>query len=244
MSNKKEHLLITGASGGIGQATAKALASSSRILYLHYHKNRERILQVKHTCENLGAEVFILQADLSTRDGTDQLIAQIPTNIDALVYHAGMDSVQLFTDISDETLLEVMQVHLYNPMRIARQLLKGMIRNQKGKLIFVSSIWGLAGASCEVTYSAAKGGINAFVKALAKEVALSNIQVNAIAPGAIDTGMLTRYNETDRQQLIDEIPAGRLGESEEVAAYITFLLTEQASYINGQILSINGAWYT
>ena len=118
-----------------------------------------------------------------------------------------------------------------------------MIANKRGNIVVISSIWGLTGASCEVVYSMVKGGQNAFVKALAKELAPSGIRVNAVAPGAIDTDMLRRFSEEELQSIANDIPIGRIGKPDEVAKTVSFLVSDAASYITGQIISVNGGWY-
>ncbi|KGA98536.1 3-ketoacyl-ACP reductase [Alkalihalobacillus alcalophilus ATCC 27647 = CGMCC 1.3604] len=241
--SKKEQVLLTGASGGIGQAIAKSLATPRRTLFLHYYRNEKAIHLLKEQCEALGAEVVLVKANLCEHNGASELLRQITGQVDAVIHNAGIDSIQLFSDTSDDELTKIMNIHLHNPIKITRTLLPAMIRERSGQIVFISSIWGLTGASCEVIYSAAKGGVNSFVKALAKEVALSNIQVNAIAPGAIATEMLDRYEDEEKKALIEEIPAGRLGQPEEVAELVSFLLSKKTSYMNGQIISVNGAWY-
>ncbi|WP_088105673.1 elongation factor P 5-aminopentanone reductase [Halalkalibacter urbisdiaboli] len=235
--------LITGASGGIGSAIAVELAASGRSLFLHFNQDKESIQKVQRQCEEKGATVKLIQADLSVQNGDSVLLSQISRNIDVIIHNAGMSQYGLFSDITNEEIAAVMNAHLLNPIKITRDLLPAMIQKQKGKIIVISSIWGLTGASCEVVYSAAKGGLNSFVKGLAKEVAISNVQVNGIAPGAIMTGMLADYTEDELEQLKQEIPAGTFGKPEEVAHAVSFLCSEKAAYINGQIISINGAWY-
>ena len=235
------NILITGASGGIGSAIAKELASPSCSLFLHYSQNEAAVSKVAYECRQKGATVTLCKADLTSDGGANQLLSQLPrTAFQVIVHNAGTSHFGLFTDVTDQQLTEMMNIHLLNPMKITRNLLPRMIEQQKGKIVVISSIWGLAGASCEVIYSAAKGGLNSFVKGLAKEVAPCQIQVNGVAPGAIATTML---NEEDRELLIDEIPANTLGTPDDVAGAVGFLVSDKAHYINGQILSVNGAWY-
>ncbi|HET7658455.1 MAG TPA: SDR family oxidoreductase, partial [Bacillales bacterium] len=135
------------------------------------------------------------------------------------------------------------QLHVSSPFLLTKELLTDMISAKNGKIIVISSIWGLVGASTEVLYSTVKGALNTFVKALAKEVAPSGISVNGIAPGAIETQMLDHLTEEEKAMLCDEIPMGRFGKPIEVADLAVFLASDSASYINGQIISINGAWH-
>ncbi|MFC0558542.1 elongation factor P 5-aminopentanone reductase [Halalkalibacter alkalisediminis] len=236
-----KQILITGASGGIGSAIAKELASPSCSLFLHYGQNEAAVTKVANECSQKGATVTLVKADLTNDEGDKELLSQLPiTPFEIIVHNAGISHFGLFTDVTDQHLTEIMNIHLLNPMKVTRNLLPMMIEQQQGKIVMISSIWGLTGASCEVIYSAAKGGLNSFVKGLAKEVAPSRIQVNGVAPGAIATNML---NVEDYEQLIDEIPANVLGTPEDVANAVMFLASDKAHYINGQILSVNGAWH-
>lgn len=235
-------ILITGASGEIGAAIAHKVAGPDQTLLLHYHHGVEQILQVKDVCEQAGSEVYCLQADLAQEDGAQVLLSQIVGTVDILIYAAGHSLQGLITEVTDDQLSSIMHVHLLNPIKMARALLPNMIQKKSGKIIVISSIWGVTGASYEVAYSAAKAGLNGFVKSLAKEIAPSGIQVNAVAPGAIQTKMLNAYSDDEIQALEADIPAGRLGKPEDVASTVSFLIGDGASYINGQIIEVNGAW--
>lgn len=233
--------LITGASGGIGQAIAIALANEGYNLYLHYRQNEQA---VKTLADRFQVQSKCIQADLSLPDGYLELSGQLENEVDVLILNAGFSHVGLITDISDDEVEKMVQLHITSPFLIAKRLLPAMIRKKEGKIIVISSIWGSVGASCEVLYSMVKGGQNTFVKALAKEVAPSGINVNGIAPGTIDTKMLDYFSDEDKQAILDEIPMGRFGKPEEIGHTVIFLISEKASYINGEILNINGAWYT
>ncbi|TSB46466.1 elongation factor P 5-aminopentanone reductase [Alkalicoccobacillus porphyridii] len=235
-------VLITGASGDIGAAIAEKLANPGYIMYLHYHKNNERAEEVRKQCEAAGAEAFCLQADLTMTEGAAKLVEQLFTPVDIIIHVAGHSLQGLFTQTTDDELMDVMMVHLFNPIKITRALLPTMINQQSGKVIGLSSIWGVIGASNEVLYSTAKAGLNGFIKSLAKEVALSGVQVNAVAPGAIDTSMLAVYSSEELEALKLDIPAGRLGSPTDIAETVSFLASNRADYINGQIIEVNGAW--
>ncbi|WP_332690362.1 elongation factor P 5-aminopentanone reductase [Halalkalibacter lacteus] len=240
-----KQILITGASGGIGTAIARELASPSCSLFLHYYKNVDAVQRIAQECQEKGAKVELVQADLSSNNGDEQLLEKIPkeVNLHTIVHNAGLSQIDLFTDVTNQQLSEMMNIHLLNPMKITRSLLPNMIRMRQGKIIMISSIWGLTGASCEVIYSAAKGGVNSFVKGLAKELAPSDIQVNGIAPGAIETNMLTNQVIDSLEELKADIPANALGQPSDIAHAVAFLSSNKANYINGHILSVNGAWY-
>jgi len=235
-----KYALITGASGGIGRSIARQLALDGYGLFLHYYRNK---LRVEALCQELGVWSTAIRADLATRDGVEQLIAQIDRPLDAIVHVSGNSYYGLITDMTDEEVQRIVQLHLTSPVLITKKLLPPMIRKKSGNIIVISSIWGLTGASCEVVYSMVKGGQNTFVKALAKEVAPSGIRVNAVAPGAIRTEMLQSFSEADLENIAEEIPLGRIGEPNEVAQTVSFLLSEASSYITGQVISVNGGWY-
>ncbi|MFD3445532.1 elongation factor P 5-aminopentanone reductase [Microbacteriaceae bacterium 4G12] len=239
---EKKYVLITGASGGIGAAISRRLVADGYTLYLHYHENRHKIEVLQ---EELGTDrVIAVQANLSLQEGVEQLWRQIHHEVEAIIYTAGKSVYGLVTDVTNEQLEQMTHLQITSLYKLMNAALPPMIRRRRGNIIVISSVWGEVGASCEVLYSMLKGAQNTYVKALAKEVALSGIRVNAIAPGAIDTEMLHIFSEEEKQELAEDIPLGRLGMPEEVANTASFLLSEQASYITGQILNVNGGWYS
>lgn len=233
--------LITGASGGIGQAIAKQLAEEGYQLYLHYNKHKNEVVELQ---KHLDVGTISVCADLEKESGPTELLSQIHHDIDCIVHNSGYSYVGLVTDLDDHTVKRMTQLHVTSPFLITKHLLTSMIREKCGHIIMITSIWGLTGASCEVLYSMVKGGQNSFVKALAKEVAPSGIKVNGVAPGMINTKMNDHISAEEMNEIAEDIPMGRVGQPEEVANVVRFLLTKQSSYINGQILSVNGAWYT
>lgn len=237
--------LVTGASGGIGRAIVQALAEEGYSIYAHYNQNRQPLAIL---LEELGAkfphQTFeIVQADLSDQNGVETLLQGVVHPIDCFVQNSGKSYVGLVQDTPPDVVDALIQMQLISPFRLVQALTPSMVRKKRGKMIFVTSVWGKTGAATEVLYSMVKGGQNSLVKALAKELAPSGITVNGVAPGAIRTAMLDVFSEEDLRLLEDDIPAGRLGQPEEVAALVRFLSSEAASYINGQIISVNGAWY-
>lgn len=245
MNAEKKWALITGASGGIGRAIAAALAADGYSLYLHYHKNKTaaEALRTTLTARHPGQTFHAVPADLSRSDGVDRLLSHLDHGVYALVHNSGTSHIGLVQDVPRATVQDFLQLHLASPFLLTQRLLPEMIRRRSGKIIFITSIWGVTGAATEALYSMVKGGQNGFVKALAKEVAPSGIAVNAVAPGAIDTPMLSDLDGESLEILKQEIPAGRLGRPEEVAALVRFLASPESDYINGQIISINGAWH-
>ncbi|TCP30268.1 3-oxoacyl-[acyl-carrier protein] reductase [Scopulibacillus darangshiensis] len=237
--------LITGASGGIGQAIARRLATDGYSLYLHYNTGEDNINKmVSELRDRHPKQIFeAVQADLTQKSGVFHLLEQIRDPLDCVVYNSGKSSVSLMTEVTENELDDNVQLHLTSPFLLIQKLLPPMINNQSGKIVFISSIWGLTGASMEVLYSMVKGGQNSFIKALAKEVAPSGISVNAVAPGAVDTQMMADFSEEDLEFIKEDIPMGRLGHPDEVADLVGFLVSPQADYINGQVVSINGAWH-
>lgn len=238
-----KYALITGASGGIGKAIAVKLAQQGYGLYLHYHQNKreidELIMQMKPT--NLPLQP--IQADFTKREAVEIVLEHIHDDIEVIIHNSANSFFGLMTDMSDSEVYDMIQLQLTTPFLLTKYLLPAMIRKKQGKIVVISSVWGLAGASCEVLYSTVKGGLNTFVKALAKEVAPSGIQVNGIAPGAVDTNMLRQFTREELRQLEEEIPMGRFGEPSEIAELVDFLISDRSNYISGQIISIDGAWY-
>lgn len=232
--------LITGASGGIGAAIAQVLAPEYN-LYLHYNSNEKSISDLK---ERLQTNVIAIQANLEEKNGVSNLTKQIDHEPDCIIYNSGHSYVGLMTDMTSDEVERMIQLHVTSPFLLIKELLPNMVRKKQGAIVLITSVWGLTGASCEVLYSMVKGGQNTFVKALAKEVAPSGIRVNGVAPGIIKTSMLDHFSVEDLKEIALDIPMGRLGNPIEIANTVEFLLSKKASYINGEIISVNGAWHT
>lgn len=231
--------LITGASGGIGSAIARKLAGDGYFVILHYHRNpdAELLAQQLH-----GTAV---RADLENVSEIEAMIANAlrqAGHIDILVNNAGISLSGLLTDISPDVRKKIFSVNILSAMECARLVLPDMIHRKSGNIINISSMWGQVGASCEVDYSATKAAMIGFTKALAQEVAPSQIRVNCVAPGVIRTGMLNCYNAETLQNLAEETPLGRLGTPEDVANAVGFLCSSASDFITGQILGVNGGF--
>lgn len=237
-----KYILITGASGGIGKAIAKRLAKEGYSLYLHYFKNKKAIEGLLDELNQYGGEYLPICADLSTSDGYKVVLNNI-FSLHGIVHNSGNSHFGMLMDVNQEDLEKLFRIHVTSPILLTKELLPKMLHHQSGNIIFISSIWGQIGAACETVYSAAKGAQIAFVKALSKEVALSGIRVNSVAPGAIETAMLEGFTKEELDDIQGEIPMGKIGSPENIADAVHFLLSDQASYITGQVLSVNGGWF-
>lgn len=234
--------LITGASRGIGRATAEALASAGFALVLTCHSSMTELEALAaHLRSQYGIPCRTVQADVGEPSDVTQLFKGID-NLDILVNNAGIAHIGLLTDMSPEQWRRLMAVNLDACFYTCRAAIPLMLQKHSGRIINVSSVWGAQGASMEVAYSASKGGVNAFTKALAKELAPSNIQVNAIACGVIDTAMNNCLSQSDLEELRAEIPADRLGSPEE-AAQLILQIAQAPGYMTGQIITLDGGWY-
>ncbi len=232
--------LITGASGGIGSAIAQRLAADGFVPVLHGNAHMDGLQEL---AASLGG--ISVQANFSD---TAQVIAMTETvlqkvgRVDVLVNNAGLSLSGLLTDISPAARRESFQVNVLSAIECTRELLPQMIHRKSGCILNISSMWGQVGASCEVDYSATKAALIGFTKALAQEVAPSGIRVNCIAPGVIRTNMLNGCDAQTMQALAEETPLGRLGTPEDIAAAAAFLCSEQAAFITGQVLGVNGGY--
>ena len=236
------YALITGGTGGIGEAVARQLAAEGYKVGIHSFSSEDK---AKSLAAELGGDYYI--ADLSQPEESLRLAKEVlerHEKADLIVTCHGRSNVGLVTDFSPEETERIFEINVLSVMHIVKVLLPAMIRRQRGKIVTVSSMWGECGASCEVDYSATKGALIAYTKALAKEVAPSGINVNSVSPGAVDTKMLSCFSEEERAALTEEIPAGRLARPEDIAAAVSFLVSDRAAYINGEVLKVNGAYLT
>ncbi len=240
-------VLITGGSRGIGAAIASRFAAERMNIVIHYLHSHEAANETARTCMRLGANVMTVSADIRSREQLQRMKEKLEQHgmvPDILVNNAGVSHYGMLADVTDEVWEDVMAVNLKGLFLSSQIFMPSMIAQRYGRIINVSSIWGLSGASCEVLYSTTKGGVNAFTKALAKELAPSGVTVNAVAPGAVDTAMLGNLDASEVSALQEEIPAGRLAQPDEIASLVYFLALPESSYITGQIISPNGGWLT
>ncbi|MBR1422429.1 MAG: 3-oxoacyl-ACP reductase FabG [Ruminococcus sp.] len=241
----KKAAFVTGGSGDIGSAICRRLAAEGYTVCIGYNTNKSSAEKVCEELKTTGADAFTVGCDIRDRKSvqkTVQKCSELTGGIELLVNNAGTAHIGLFTDMSEEELLSVIDTDLIGAMRVTKAFLPEMIREHKGVIINISSVWGEKGASCEVAYSAAKAGLNGFTKALARETAPSGIRVNAVSCGFIDTKMNSQLTDAERSMLLDEIPASRFGRCEDIAELCAFLASEKASYINGQIIRADGCW--
>lgn len=240
-----QKILITGGSRGIGAAAVQAFAKNGDDVAFVWHSNSEaaeKVLRSAAACAPHG-RFLALRADVSDSAQITEAVREAEETlggIDVLVCNAGIAQQKLFTDLTDEDWRRVMGVDLDGAFYTCRAVLPGMIHRKYGRILLVSSMWGQTGASCEVHYSAAKAGVIGLCKGLAKEEAPSGITVNCIAPGVIDTDMMSGFSKEDRDALAEETPVGRLGSAEEIARTLVFLASPDAGYITGQVIGQNG----
>ena len=243
--NNRKTALVTGSSRGIGRAIAILFARNNYNVVINYNKSEEKAKELYKQLTEEGLIVRIFKADVSKKEEATALvnytIGQFE-NIDVLVNKAGISKPCLFTDISYEQWDEVMSVNLNSVFYVTKKALQYMMPNCSGKIINISSMWGLVGASIEVDYSTSKAAIIGFTKSLAKELGPSNINVNAIAPGVINTDMVKDLSEETMAMLKEETPLMRIGQPEDIAKCALFLAGEGGDFITGQVISSNGGF--
>jgi len=246
MELSRKVVLVTGGAGGIGSAISRRFAAQGFNVAIHYCRHEDRSRQLAEELHRqYGVCARIYQADLARRQEVEAIINSVYADfgcVDVLINNAGIAQQKLFTEITDEDWDNMFAVNVKGIFHCCQAVLPSMIKRQKGKIVNISSMWGITGASCEVHYSAAKAAVIGLTKALAKEVGPSHIQVNCVAPGLIATDMNKHLTLPDIESLIEETPLCRIGVVEDVANAVWFLASEQASYITGQILNVDGGF--
>ena len=241
----KQTALITGASRGIGAALAETFAHAGYQLALCCHKSQEHLRDLADQLQKkYHTPVLIFIGDVGEYAFVEDMVKQtLDTfgSIDVLINNAGISYIGLLTDMTIDDWNQIVATNLTSVFSACRCTVPSMVHNKSGRIINISSVWGNVGASCEVAYSACKGGINSFTRALGKELAPSNITVNAIACGVIDTDMNRCFSEEERAELVAEIPAERMGQPQEVAELALSIASGHA-YLNGQIITLDGGW--
>ncbi|MDO4329444.1 MAG: SDR family oxidoreductase [Lachnospiraceae bacterium] len=241
---QKKTVLVTGASRGIGKEIALKFAAEGWQVVITCLNNKEKLEAVQSQIQALGVSCLAFTGNMGDMADCKRLFQEIQNtfgSLDALINNAGVSHIGLFQDMSMEDWNRLITCDLTSVFCCCKLAVPEMLKRKQGKIINISSVWGVCGASCEVAYSAAKGGVNALTKALAKELAPSNIQVNAIACGAIDTEMNQWLEPEEKEALLEEIPAGRMGQPSEVAE-LAFQLANGHSYLTGQVIQLDGGW--
>ena len=236
-------VLITGAATGIGRETAKRFAAEGYAVAVHYHKSEAAAKSLVEELKARHASAIPVQADVRDGAAVEAMVEKACRafgRVDALVCNAGIAQQKLFTDISPREWNDMFDVNVTGVFRCIQAALPGMLSRKQGSIVTVSSIWGVAGASCETHYSAAKAAVIGLTKALAKELGPSGIRVNCVAPGVIDTAMNAHLGEDTKAALKDETPLGTIGTPRDVADAIYYLASDRAGFVTGQVLGVNG----
>lgn len=241
----KKTVLITGASRGIGKAAAETFAKAGYDAALNYNKSEAAAEALCRELEKYSVKALPFRADVSDKKAVEKMYAEIEKafgGVSVLVNNAGIAEQALFTDITEEMWDRMFAVNVKGAYNCTQAVLPEMIHEKYGRIINISSMWGISGASCEVHYSASKAALIGFTKALAKEVGLSGITVNCVAPGVIDTDMNGKLSPETMAELKESTPLNRIGAPRDVAETVLFLASESASFITGQIISVDGGF--
>ena len=236
-------VLVTGGSRGIGKCIVENLAKDGFNVVLNYNKSVKQAKEIQKQLSEQGINIEIYKADVSKREDVKKLVKFTLNkfkNIDILINNAGIAKLQMFNDITDEDWNEMLNTNLNSVFYTTQEVLPNMIHNKNGCVINISSIWGVVGASCEVAYSVSKAGINGMTKSLAKELGLSNIRVNAIAPGVIDTEMNSNLDNAIKEQIKNDTPLNKIGKPIDIYRCVKWLIEDE--FTTGQIISPNGGY--
>lgn len=238
-----KNIIVTGGSRGIGKCLAQNFAKAGHNVVLNYNKSKKEAEQIKKELEEQGIKIEIFKADVSKREDVNKLIKfAIKTmgGIDVLINNAGIAKLQMFQDVTEETWNEIMDTNLKSVYYTIQGVLPEMLQKKSGCIINISSMWGSTGASCEAVYSASKAGMDAITKSLAKELGPSNIRVNSIAPGVINTDMNSVLDEKIKEELKKETPLERIGEPIDIYRCAKWLVEDE--FTTGQVISVNGGY--
>lgn len=242
---KNKIVLVTGGVRGIGKAIVEKFAQNNYTVIANYINSDNKAKIFKAELQTKGYNIEIYKADVSVYDTVNNMVKWIENNIggiDILVNNAGIAQQKLFTDITAEEWQKMININLGGVFNCCKAVLPYMIRKKRGNIVNISSMWGQVGASCEAHYSASKAGVIGLTKALAKEVGLSGILVNCVAPGVISTDMMSGFSQDDIQVLKEETPLNRIGTPQDVADAVYFLTQNESSFITGQVIGVNGGF--
>lgn len=238
-----KNIIVTGASRGIGRCIAENLAREGHNVLLNYNKSEKSAKEVKENLAKDGINIEIFKADVSKKAEVKKLIKYAIDKfgkVDVLINNAGIAKVQMFQDIKEEDWNEVIDTNLKSAFYCTQEVLPHMVHEKEGNIINISSVWGMVGASCETLYAISKAGIDAMTKSLAKELGPSNIRVNSIAPGIINTEMNSKINELIKEEIKKDTPLGRIGEPIDIYRAVKWLIEDE--FTTGQVISPNGGW--
>lgn len=236
-------VLVTGGSRGIGKCIVENLAQEGYNVVLNYNKSEKQAKQIKEKLQKQGYKIEIYKADVSKREEVKQLVKYTLNkfeNIDILINNAGIAKLQMFNDITDDDWNEMIGTNLNSVFYTIQEILPNMIHNKNGCVINISSIWGMVGASCEVAYSVSKAGVIGMTKALSKELGPSNIRVNSIAPGVIDTDMNSNIDNAIKEEIKNETPLNKIGQPIDIYRCVKWLIEDE--FTTGQVISPNGGY--
>lgn len=242
---KNKVVLITGASNGIGASVARTFAENGYMVAINYNKSQEKAETLCKELNNSGTYAICVQADVSKPESVKNMVKEVIDcfgHIDVLINNAAVCSNCLLIDENIEDINNIISINLLGTIYCSKECANHMINQGYGKIINISSIWGVVGASMETVYSASKGGIIAFTKALAKELAYCNITVNSIAPGVVDTNMLNCFSDKEKEEIKSQIPLGRFITPKEIAQQCLHLSSDECNCITGQVIIIDGGY--
>lgn len=238
-------VLITGASRGIGKEIARKFAQNEYNVVINYHSSEKKAITLSKQLSKYNCRTLLCKADVSDDEQVKKMVSNIIKTfgkIDVLVNNAGVALSKILQETKASEIQKVFGVNTFGTINCTKAVLPHMIKQKQGKIINISSIWGKVGASMETVYSASKGAVIAFTKAVAKEVAPSNISVNCVCPGVIETDMIKHYTADEKNELKYNTPMMRLGSVEDIANAVYFLATDKSNFITGQILTVDGGF--
>lgn len=241
--NRIKTVLVTGASGDIGSAIAEKFATLGYNVVLHYNKSEDKAVALCKKLKKINPNVSVERADLCNSSEINKMfdnIEKIYGHLDILINNAGISQIKMLCDVTEKEWQNMFDVNVKSVFLCSKRAYSGMVKNKFGRIINISSIWGVLGGSCEVPYSASKAAIIGFTKALAKELAPSGVTVNCVSPGLIDSKMNGHLSTEELADFLEEVPLMRSGKPEEVAHAVAFLASDESGYITGQTLSVDG----